>query len=178
MPPRGRMGATGGDRSVHGPPTPRPKRTRSSCRRARPRWRCRSRGRRQCSLERSSAAAATGSSCADASCHPTSPSPRRAPRSASSPASPSRQRAPRSATLGTWRNEVSTRAVSGTWVFLVRLLGSWSESCALGLVGLRVLELAPARLVLLLARLARLTQLVRVPERAAHLLGLFSSWGF
>ena len=65
---------------------------------------------------------------------------------------------------------MSTRAVSGTWVFLVRLLGSWSESCALGLVGLRVLELAraPARLVLLLARLARLTQLVRVPEGAAH----------
>ena len=75
---------------------------------------------------------------------------------------------------------MSTRAVSGTWVFLVRLLGSWSESCALGLVGLRVLELAraPARLVLLLARLARLTQLVRVPEGAAHLLGLFSSWAF
>ena len=73
----------------------------------------------------------------------------------------SRKRAaPRSATPGTWRNEVSTRAVSGTWVFLVRLLGSWSESCALGLVGLRVLELAraPARLVLLLARLARLAR--------------------
>ena len=152
-------------------------RTRSSCRRARPRWRCRSRGRRQGRREGSSAAAATGSgsSCADASSHPTSPSPRgffrhRLLLEASSPASPSRRRAPRSATPGTWRNEVSTRAVSGTWVFLVRLLGSWSESCALGLVGLRVLELAraPARLVLLLARLARLTQLVRVPEGAAH----------
>lgn len=30
---------------------------------------------------------------------------------------------------------MGTRAVSGTWVFLVRLLGSWSEHCALDLVG-------------------------------------------
>ena len=66
-----------------------------------------------------------GSGGAEASSHPTSTSPRRALRSASSPASPSRPRAPRSATPGSWR--MGTRPASGTWVLgpTLGLLVSW-----------------------------------------------------